>query len=558
LINAAEFVNLAAAIAALPLDGGTVYLPTNHDSMGRVVPYTVASTVIVDRPVRFLGDGPGGTLIIAATPNPSYPLFDVRSSFVQFENLTISGRATAPSSADCIQINGLGVSGRLVQHVVLRDCEVVNAGRNGLRSLDAIVFEADNCSFVRSQSDGVFIDMGADRKSSTTTTMRFMNCSMSYNRGRGVFLPRNGVGITFFGCVFEGNAGGHGPDDGSGLAAIGIFRLELYSCYFEVPDTTGINPGQYLYFKGSPSVLVDGCVFSGHASLDRAAKFVNCPGARFSNNVAEKDSAEIVLFDSECAGAIEFGNRDLDMRAGHVPRINIQGRGTTSLSSGTLNLGRFYKDNLPLPGTRPGNVLPGSVAWIEDAAKDSAQSHLQISNGTAWQSIPIGSSRRSVFLPSSIMRVRAGTGTVGDAGTYPSRFSYVSWPGDATGTNAVGIETMVPADYLPDSPDSLLSFRIVWSHDDVSTSGRHWVCELNFLSPAERDRLDGPGRTLVDPIDVDRGPVNGTFYDTIGTGRAGRPGQILRINVGRRAQDRADDYDGTIRFVGLVLEYSGH
>jgi hypothetical protein len=330
MLNALQFASLAATIAALPPQGGEIYLPA-HDAQGNLRPYVIDAPLVIDRPVRFVGDGRGATILRPGGENPRFHLFDIRTSSVQLERMTIDGRATRPTGFDAVQINGLGVSGRLVQHCVFRDVEITRAGRNALRSMDAIIFEADNCQFIFSQSDGVHIDRGEHAALSTTTTMRFMNSAFSQNVGRGVYLPRNGVGITFFGCVFEGNDGGTGPNDGAGLSARSIMRLELYSCYFEDPPPDG--SAQFLYVESCPSVLVEACgFFAGPARRKplRAASFVNSRWARFANNVAQGFSSEIVRFDSECEGAVEFGNRDLDAPRGGSPRIAILGRGVTS------------------------------------------------------------------------------------------------------------------------------------------------------------------------------------------------------------------------------------
>ncbi|MEO6461917.1 MAG: right-handed parallel beta-helix repeat-containing protein [Candidatus Eisenbacteria bacterium] len=552
MLNAIEYASLAAAIAALPVQGGEIYLPALHDSLGNVRPYVLDATLTISKPVRLVGDGRGATVLKPRQANPRFHLLDLRSSFVQVERMSIDGMADRETGFDCVQVNGLGVSGNLVQHCVLRDVEIMRAGRNALRSRDAIIFEADNCQFIFSQSDGAHIDRGDDPTRSATTTMRFMNSAFSQNAGRGAYLPRNGAGITFFGCVFEGNDGGSGSKDGAGLTARSVSRLELYSCYFEDPPPGGGS--QFLRFESCPSVLVEGCLFytaPGQRKLLRAAEFVNSRWARFANNVAERCSLEVVRFDSECEGAVEFGNRDLDAPAGGTPRIAIEGRGVTSLSSGAVNLGRYFSDNRPPPGRRPGGALPGSLIWREDPDPSRGESRLQVSDGSAWRNIPVVDSvKRSVFLPAVTMRPRAGPSTIAEAGTYPNRYSYAAWP--ATGTTALGLEWSVPPDY---AKGSALVFSVVWSCDVAEAN--QWACEVDYLARRDGESMTARGTTLTRRIATDRVSPDEASFEVLGSAATGlAPGEVVRLNVARRGSDAGDTYTGEVRLIGLIVQYS--
>lgn len=552
MLNAIEFVSLAAAIAALPVQGGAIYLPALHDSLGNVRPYVLDATLTISKPVRLVGDGRGATILVPSGANPRYHLLDIRTSSVQIERMSIDGMATRETGFDAVQVNGLGVSGNLVQHCVLRDVEITRAGRNALRSLDAIIFEADNCQFIFSQSDGAYIDRGEDPAQSTTTTMRFTNSAFSQNAGRGVYLPRNGAGITFYGCVFEGNAGGSGPRDGAGLTARSILRLELYSCHFEDPPAEGGS--QFLYFESCHSVLVEGCLFyTGPARKKplRAAEFVNSGWARFANNVAQGCSTEVVRFDSECEGAVEFSNRDLDAPAGGTPRIAILGRGVTSLSSGAVNLGRYFANNRPTPSTRPGGALPGSMIWREDPDATRGESRLQVSDGSAWRNIPVVDSvKRSVFLPAVTMRPRAGPSTFAEAGTYPNRYSYAAWP--AGGTTGLGLEWSVPPDY---AEGSALVFSVAWSCDIAEAA--HWTCEVDYLSRGNGESMIARGTTITHRIVTNALSPDEVSFEVLGSAATGLArGEVVRLNVARRGSDAGDTYRGEVRLIGLNVQYS--
>lgn len=552
MIDASQYASLAAAIAALPLQGGEIRLPALVDAAGEVRPYVLDSTLTITKPVRLVGDGRGATIIRPRAANPAWPLIDVRSGSVQIERLTIDGAATRATTSDAVQMHGLGVSGRLVDHCVLRDVQITRAGRNALRTVDTIMFEADNCSFIFSGGDGVVIDRGERDGVSATTTMRFTNSSFSQNTGRGVFLPRNGAGITFFGCVFEGNDGGGGARDGGGLSATNIFRLELYSCYFEDPPEGGA--AQFLYLESCHSAIVDGCIFFGSpkgARLARAANVVSSSGARFSNNVAQGCATEAVRFDSECPGAVEFGNRDLDVPLGGSPRIAILGRGVTSLSSGALGVGRYFTGNRPVPGLAPGSALPGSILWREDADVASGEGRLQVSDGSAWRNIPVvASTSRTVFVPADAMRARAGAPSVAESGTFPDRYAYAEWP--ASGANGLGVEWLVPPDYAVGSPVTLSA---VWT--PAASGPGAWVGEATFLARGNGESLAGEGISLRRTIALDRAaPDDARFAELGTTGNAALTrGELLRLSLARRNMDAADTHAGAIRVLGLVIEY---
>jgi hypothetical protein len=552
VLNAAEFASLAAAIAALPAQGGTIQLPAQTDASGNVRPYVVESTLTITKPVTFVGEGRGATVIRPGGTNPAYHLFDVRSGSVQFEQLTIDGRASRATGYDCVQLNGIGIGGRIIPHCVLRDVQITHAGRNALRAVDTIMFEADNSAFIFSQGDGVHIDAAGVPGLSATTTMRFMNSSFSQNAGRGVYLPGNGAGITFFGCVFEGNDGGGGPNDGAGLTARDIFRLELYSCYFEDPPEGGA--AQFLYLESCHSAIVDGCIFYASpkgARLARTANVVGSSGARFSNNVAQGCTTEAVRFDSECPGAIEFGNRDLDVPIGGSPRIAILGRGVTSLSSGALGVGRYFTGNRPVPGLAAGSALPGSILWREDADAAAGEGRLQVSDGRAWRNIPVvASTSRTVFVPADAMRRRSGAPGVAESGTFPDRYAYAEWP--ASGTNGLGVEWLVPPDYAVGSPVTL---SVVWT--PAAGGSGAWVGEATFLARGNGESLAGEGVSLRRTIGLDRAaPDDARFAELGTTGKTAiTRGELLRLSLARRSMDAADTHAGAIRVLGLVIEY---
>jgi hypothetical protein len=564
VINAAEYSSLQAAVSALPATGGTIYLPRRFDATGAVIPYDVAATILVTKPVSFVGDGVGRTIIRSTAANPNYVLFDVSSAWVRFAQLTIDGRSgpTGSGTKDCVQINGLGVSGRLVLGCSMEDVEITNAGRNALRTTDVISFVATNCSFVFSKSDGAVFQTSSPTTdppgtSSGSTTLRLMACYMSQNGGRGAYVD-NVVGMTFFGCIFEGNDGGSGTADAAGLYGKSSARIELIGCYFEDPPNTTPAAEQFVYLWSCSASVVDASWFMGAAfGPQRAAYFANCHWARFLNNAGENFLTEFVLFDSECNGAVEFGNREIDAPAPLTTRVNILGRGVLSHNTGATNLGRFFENNRPLAGTVPGKANPGSLLWLENPT--GAQSNLQISDGTVWRNIPVlaGVLRtRSFELQPGDMLAGGGAPTRGSTGTDPDAFDRWSLTGGADRT--VLFSAFVPADWIGGSVTVKVYYVAIAGAGDASG----FMVDFGYLALADGDNPTAAA-SVVGPINLaTTAPRNSNLHVvTLGTFSTGvAAGKLLRCYVKRDfAAEVANGGGANLQTLGLVavrMEYT--
>ena len=131
-------------------------------------------------------------------------------------------------------------------------------------------------------------------------------------------------------------------------------------------------------------MAVDGSFFQANLKMLRAARFTNCPGARFAGNVASnfhddgKNPPYVAIFEPDCAGVVEYGNRDINiLPAGDPPRIRFWGPPGLSLSKGVVQVQQYAS----LPATT--GITPGSIIWVE------ADRHLYVlvSSSLGWKKI---------------------------------------------------------------------------------------------------------------------------------------------------------------------------
>jgi hypothetical protein len=195
------------------------------------------------------------------------------------------------------------------------------------------------------------------------------------------------------------------------------------------------------------------------------------------------------------------------------------------------------------------------VLWREDPDKSAGESRLQVSDGIAWRNIPVvGTLRKVCFIAANQLRSLAGSSVLGDQGTYPNKYSYVSWAGNSSVVDGVGCAWVVPSDY---APSTSIGFKVLWSYDAVGSPGTNWVCEGNVLACTGGVSLLAGGTPLSSVVSAVQGAVNAAFYTSVGQASAGvAAGTVLRISLNRNAPSPQDSYSGTIRLVGLIIEYS--
>ena len=386
-LNASNFPGLQEAIDALPSKGGVLFIPAGT--------YRLRKGLVIDKPnVSLVGEGEL-TVITADDPeNLPIDLLTISALDSRISQMKFDGAASAmdlETGTCCIVVNGQGVSDHLVVLTRLEDVTITGASRFGLWLRDAITMMATNCNIFANRGTGLRIQ-GTATPLGTTAAVRFYSCNVSYNGSIGAHVgdpypPTTGViGITFFGCVFEGNEG-DGYEDlediGTGITAIQIAKMEVLSCHFEVAPE---GAEQFVLLSNAFTAVVDSCWFEGGAIMPtRAVTFLASEYCRFSSNSVENTATDIVKFDLSCHQSIEFANRDMssDLIEG-FPRMTIESRQVIGMSRGALGVTRHFDDTTrPDAGSSP---QPGSLVWLDNVVEES---QLQVWDGSAWRSIEL-------------------------------------------------------------------------------------------------------------------------------------------------------------------------
>ena len=388
-LNATHFAGLQEAIDALPSKGGVVFVPAGT--------YRLRRGLVIDKPnVSLVGEGELTVITPDDPVNLPIDLLTISALDSRISQMKFDGAASAmdlESGTCCIVVNGQGVSDHLVIFTRLEDVTLTGASRYGLWLRDAITSMATNCNIFGNLGTGLRIQ-GTATTLGTTAGVRFYSCNVSYNGCIGAHLgdpapPSTGVvGITFFGCVFEGNtASGYEDlsDIGTAVYAIQVGKFELLSCYFEVAP---VGTDQFVWLGSAFTTVVENCWFQGGTEAEtqpaHAVAFLNSQYSRFANNSVEHTTDAIVTFAVDCFEVVEFGNRDMSSGSG-ISRIDIQGPRVIGMSRRALGI-PFHPDNSTLPGSAT-NPTAGSLVWVDSL--ETGERHLQVWDGASWRGIDL-------------------------------------------------------------------------------------------------------------------------------------------------------------------------
>jgi hypothetical protein len=365
--------NLQAAIDALPIDGGTVFVPRGT--------WPLASGVVVNiSNVTIVGEG-ADSVLRAATPN-SYNMVTVNQGNFQLRDITLDGAATVQDLAgkSCLSIPAFEPTSGVILNVVLENATLTGAPAYGLWMQDVIIFMAHGCHFDANQGDGARIVT----KTGGATTTQFTSCTFSRNGNRGCSADNVNV-FTFRSCIFEGNKGGSGDSAGNGIDVIGCNRIEVLSSYFANPDTS--SPlFELILLRNCIASAIDGCSFDGGAVIAKqpvqAVRYSNCQWPRLSNCVGANLGSYLAVFDSATLDGVEFANVEVGqaiprmscLAPGHAQRlVGMSRRGLSIPSAGVVG-------DLP---TASAGVVRGAMAWV------LAPPRLATWDGTDWRTVAL-------------------------------------------------------------------------------------------------------------------------------------------------------------------------
>lgn len=254
----------AAAVAALPSNGGCIFMPP-----GTV--YTGASglTYTGTKPLCIHGAAMNGTIIR-------------KGSGLSGEILTIGDGSTA--SINSVRLRDLRFTGS-------NDASLTGCGVkfNGVTYASAF-----NCHFAQMADSGLWITNG----NQSSAYMQFSNCIFNLNKEHGVTITDTGSGnqaaFSFTGCTFNSN--GVTGNDHAGARVSASYEVMFSACNFSE------NQGPGIYALSSAGyITVSGCHIVGNFRrglvLDTAFSCTITGNVFYSNNHGTVSAPECnVLF----------------------------------------------------------------------------------------------------------------------------------------------------------------------------------------------------------------------------------------------------------------------
>lgn len=232
----------------------------------------------------------------------------------------------------------------------------------------------------------------------------------------------------------------------------------------------------------------------------------------------------------------------------------------------------------PGGGTGPGGTTPtaGAPHNLLDGVQDqdtvagaSARGYLIVGNGSTpslWQRFAftanslLGSgatdpawvakvTTRSVWLfPVAWWTDAGASATFNDTGGSAPNKTMV-WEFTSIGAEYIYTDFQVPYDYASGS----LTLKVYWATN--GTANKNWVPFVNYLGiPATVD-FGSAGSTITGPTTSTAHATNVVVVTTVGTVSSVSAGEVFRLSF-YRAPGGADDFTGTIRFLGLEVSYA--
>ena len=256
-----------AAIAALPANGGTVFLPPGT--------YKTTATITLTANQRLVGAGVGATQIISSTDTPLIRMGNRQSdgsmrNWMFLGDLYV-GQTNGSATHACVLIDGGGRGTSMVR-------VSTGGGKYGFELMDL-----DRCDFTDLSANnpitaGIFIEIG---KENTYGTCTFTNCDtvLSNNSTYGFYVGANadqgGANqpdrMNFIGCMMymsNGLTGCVGFYD-----TIGLTSANFIGTLFEQ------NTRQYRTDGSNSSVNFLGCTFLDSTNTATDAAYLNGSGS---------------------------------------------------------------------------------------------------------------------------------------------------------------------------------------------------------------------------------------------------------------------------------------
>ena len=541
-VNARDFASIQAAVDSLGTNGGVVYIPRGTYNSGTVPSFGPATLLLPEQvnPVHLVGDGPYLTILEGSSN--SNDLLRIRADGTTIRGIALKGTNVSGTGRGIV-IGRQAVGGGLAAPSII-DCRVLNTPSWGLYVMGTDDLANDICllgTYSRLKIDGnqsnggIFIGRQC-------TTQWFRDCAVTTFRGYAARLYLC-EGVAFHTCVFEDSRDGAQPY----IVLAGANLIHLANSWFEhheVPTTNHfirIGDGPTLFCRNT---TIDTCRFVQVVlTTARVAKIKDSSRGVVLNNVEVVLQSTVgtddIVIDPGSEATILGGV--LATPGGYFPLRIVDGstNKTALLTNNRLRLPRVTTaERAALTDVQQGDVV-----------FEQTSQRLFVF-GSSW--LPLVTQRvRNIIIPAILLRARTGSNPQANFGTYPNTYTAVRWLGTSTVKDGVGLEWVVPDDFVPASS---ITFTIMWSY--AQPAAQNWVCELDFLSRASGEGLLATGTTLSATISANRGPADSLTVDTIGSSSAGlAAGEVLRINVNRNAPHVSDNFAGEVRFIALVVAY---
>ncbi len=265
-INAGDYASIQDAVNAVPIPGGTVFIPAGVYTTQTHPSFTPPLVLPTDRNVHVLGQGPDVTTLKALASNTA-DMVHIKHDYQRLEGLTLEGTNSGTTGRGVV-VGRLAADGvaQGMQRVSMIDCVVrytpswalyvIGVNDAGASQYSISIFGSyERCQFRLNRSGGgVRIGTG-------NTTHQFTNCSIDNFMDRGVFIEE-ADGIRFTGCSIEYQQNDAFPPFEALAAQHGV----ITSCWFE---DSRANPQRYVRLAAHcRSWLIEGCTFRRTASAN--------------------------------------------------------------------------------------------------------------------------------------------------------------------------------------------------------------------------------------------------------------------------------------------------
>jgi hypothetical protein len=281
------------------------------------------------------------------------------------------------------------------------------------------------------------------------------------------------------------------------------------------------------YLKKGARIVADAMrVMEGEVSFDKATR----PEPGFVLYAADGTYA---VFGSSASPAPTDPGTGPDVVSTHVI---LDSTVHTDTLTGTVVRGDLFVGNATPKWSRLARPASASVAVNDgtDVVYRTIPTRLfndGLIDATEWESI------------STVPATKAMHGTEPD--------SYLSWDFDAVADYWVGKSITIPQTWA----SGVVTVKVLWTTSGAGAT--NWVPYLRYLARVDGDDVTAAGTTITGPTTSANFAADLLKITTLGTFTPAAAGRFYRLSFGRQATtDANDNYLGTIRFVGLVIEFT--